>query len=69
MSRGRGFKRVYTVEAVVVGCLFAFIAGFLVGLAAALLTASVGIGVLVGAVMFLFSLDVMFNGTESRYGG
>jgi hypothetical protein len=65
MTRRRGFKRVYTAEAVLVGCAIGLVTGFLVGLAAALLTASVGIGVLVGAVMFLFSLDVMFNGTES----
>ena len=57
-------KRVFTGQAIFAGVVGSLLAGTVVGLAGGLLTQTVSIGVGVGAVMFLFSLDVIFRSAE-----
>lgn len=64
MSKARYPTKVYTGEAILVGCLFSLLIGFVVGLAAGLVTRSYGVGVAVGVVLFFFSVDVIFRGSD-----
>lgn len=58
----RYVKRVFTAEAVVVGCGFALMIGGITGLAAGLLTQSLAIGLIVGTVVCLGSMEILFRG-------
>jgi hypothetical protein len=57
-------KKVYTATAILTGCTFALLVGFIIGLASAIVSDCFGFGLSVGAVMFLFSLDVIFRGSD-----
>lgn len=57
-------KRVFSWEAVLIAWLFSLVVGTVVGLATGLIVQSACIGVLAGASMVLFSLSILFNGSD-----
>ena len=59
-------RKVFTAEAILVGCLFSLVIGLIVGLAAGLMTNSYGVGVFVGVILFFFSVDMIFRGSDVR---
>ncbi len=58
----RYIKRTFTAEAIAIGCLFSFVVGFVVAMATAIVTQSLGFAAWVGGFMCLFSMDVIFRG-------
>lgn len=60
----RHIKRSFTAEAVVVGIIFSLVFGLIVGLALGLLFKDAVVGLVAGAIVTLFSMDVIFRGTN-----
>lgn len=60
----RRIVRSFTAEAIIIGILASFVIGAIAGLAMGLLLNSICAGLLFLVIIMLFSIDVIFRGTE-----
>lgn len=60
----RHIKRVFSFEAVLVGCVFCTVIAIIFGVGAGLLLQSFGFGLFIGGVMWLFSIEMIFRGSD-----